>query len=93
MKVVFFLKIRLLFKIFYCSFMFLNKHFINKGEYISKSKRYYNEKPVAYNFYIRTKILLKFCICISVPLTNRRMGGPNRNREGAFTWDIVKHIV
>ena len=66
MKVVFFLKISLLFKIFYCFFIFVNKHFINKGEYISKSKRCYNAKPAAYYFYIRTKILLNFCICISV---------------------------
>ena len=38
MKVVFFLKISLLFKIFYCFFIFVDKHFINMGEYISKSK-------------------------------------------------------
>ena len=35
MKVAFFLKISLFF------FIFVNKHFINKGEYISKSKRCY----------------------------------------------------
>ena len=93
MKVVFFLKISLLFKIICCFFIFVNKHFINMGEYMSKSKRCYNAKPAAYYFYIRTKIPLIFCICISVPLTNRRMVGPNISGEGAFVWDIVKHIV
>ena len=86
MKVVFFLKISLLFKIFYCFFIFVNKHFINKGEYISKSKRCYNAKPSAYYFYMRTNITLNFCICISIPLMFNKHGGggANTSGEGAF---------
>ena len=41
--------------------MFLNKHFINVGVYISKTKQ-------CYNVYMRVKILLNICICSSVPL-------------------------
>ena len=70
MKVVFFLKISLILKMFYCFFIFVNKHFINKGVYISKSKRCCNVKPSAYYFYTRTKIPLSFCICVSAPLGN-----------------------
>ena len=53
--------------------MFANKDFINTGAYISKSKRYYNAKPSAYYFYMRTKIPLNFCICISIPLRAGRV--------------------
>ena len=67
MKVAFFLKRRLIFKIFHCFCMFVNKHFLNKGAYISKGKRCYNVKPSAYYFYIRMKVPLNFSICISVP--------------------------
>ena len=38
------------------------------GTYISKSKHCYNAKPSAYYFYAKTKILVDFPICISVPL-------------------------
>ena len=38
--------------------------------YISKSKRCYNPKPSAYNFFMRMNIQLNFCICISFPLIN-----------------------
>ena len=67
MKVVFFIKSRLIFKISYCFYMLLNKHFINKGTHISKRKRYYNAKPSSHYFYVRTKVALNFCICITVP--------------------------
>ena len=67
-KFVFFLKSWLIFKTFYCFCMFVNKHFINTGAYISKCEQYYNVKPSAYYFYLRTNIPLYFCICISVPL-------------------------
>ena len=48
--------------------MFINKHFINTGTHISKSKRCYNVKPSACYFYMRTNIPLNFRICIDVPL-------------------------
>ena len=38
------------------------------GAYISKSKWFYNAKPSAFYFYVKTKIWLHFQICISVPL-------------------------
>ena len=84
MKFAFFLKIRLLFNIFYCFCMFVNKHFIYlsknvrelsslifliSGTFISKSKRCYNGKPSTYYFYVKTKVPVDFHICISVPLT------------------------
>ena len=47
--------------------MFVNKHFINKGAYISKTKRCYNVKPSVYSFYMRIKILLNLCICVGAP--------------------------
>ena len=50
-----FLKCSLIFKIFYCFRMFVNKLFINRGVYISKSKRCYNATISAYYFYVRTK--------------------------------------
>ena len=75
MKFVFFLKYRLIFKIFYCFCMFLNKHFINAGVYISERKQFHNAKPSTYYFYMKTKIPFNFRICIRVPLmlpaTNR----------------------
>ena len=48
--------------------MFVNKHFINTGVYISKSKWCYNAKPLAYYFYARTKIPLNFHIFVIIPL-------------------------
>ena len=65
---MFFWKSRLLFSIFYCFCMFLNKHFIISGVYISKSKQCYTAKPSAYHFYEKTKISVDFYICSSVPL-------------------------
>ena len=70
MKFVFLLKSRLIFKILYCFYMLVNKYFINTGAYISQSKRYYNAKPLAYCFYVRTKILLNFHVFISGLLQN-----------------------
>ena len=61
---LFFLKISLIFKIFYCLFIFVYKHFIKKGAHIWKSKQCYNAKPSAYYFYMRAKIPLDFCICL-----------------------------
>ena len=68
MKIVFFLKSRLLFNIFCCFCMFVNKHFICLGCLYLKTKQYYNGRPSAYCFYVKTKILVGFHICISVPL-------------------------
>ena len=48
--------------------MFVNKHFINTGAYISKGKKFYNAKPSAYYFYMRMNISLNFRICLSVSL-------------------------
>ena len=59
MKFVFFLESRLIIKIFYCFCMFVNKHFINTGACVSKSKRSYNVKPSACYFYVKTKMPLK----------------------------------
>ena len=67
-KFVFFLKSRLICKIFYCICVFVNKYLINTGAYISKSNQCYNVKHLAYYFYVRTKIPSHFHICISVPL-------------------------
>ena len=53
---------------FNCFCMFVIKHFINTGTYISKSKQCYNAKPSAYYFYMRMKMPLSFRTCISVPL-------------------------
>ena len=38
------------------------------GVYISESKRRYNVIPSVYYFYVKTKMLANFQICISVPL-------------------------
>ena len=47
------------------------------GVYISKSKQYYNAKPSTYYFYVNTKILIDFHICISVPLSAFKSGFKN----------------
>ena len=84
MKFLFFLKRMLIFKTFCRICMFVDKHFINTGAYISKSKRCCNAKPSAYYFYMKTKMLLNFYICISVPLkvswviNGRILGGLGR---------------
>ena len=53
--------------------MFVNKHFMKTGACISQSKQFYNAKPSAYYFYMRTKILLNFGICVSVPLSSPKL--------------------
>ena len=68
-KFVFFLKSRLLFNIFYCFCIFVNKHFIYLAAHNSTCKYCYNAKPSADYFYVKTKISIDFQICISVPLT------------------------
>ena len=68
-KIGFFWKSRLLFNIFYCFCMFVNKYFIHlSGAHNSKSKWCYNAELSAYYFYVKTKISIDFQICISVPL-------------------------
>ena len=64
-KFVFSLKSRLLFHIFYCLYMFENKHFIYLGCVYLKSKRRYNAKPLAFYFYVKAKILISVEIVIS----------------------------
>ena len=61
-EVCIFLKSRVLFNIFCCFCMFVKK-------YVSKSKQCYNAKPLAYYFYVKTKLLVDFHICIGVPLS------------------------
>ena len=63
--------------------MFVDKHFINTGAYISKSKRCYNEKPSAHYFCMRMKIPLNFNICISVPLSANHS---SNNKGGVCTF-------
>ena len=49
--------------------MFVNKHDTYlSGVHISKSKRRYNLIPSVHYFYVKTKMLAEFQICISVPL-------------------------
>ena len=50
--------------------MFVNKQYI-PGACISKRKQCYNAKPSEYYFYLKTKILVDFHICINVPLKQR----------------------
>ena len=68
-KFVFFLKSRLLFNIFYCFCIFVNKHFIYLAAHNSTCKYCYNAKLSADYFYVKTKISIDFQICISVPLS------------------------
>ena len=58
--------------------MFVNKHFIDTGVYISKSKRSYKAKTSAYYSYVRTKTPLNFPICISVPFDKTTKKIPTR---------------
>ena len=48
--------------------MFVNKNF--SAAYSLKSKQCYNANPLAYCFYVKTKILIDFDIYISVPLND-----------------------
>ena len=68
-KFVNFLTSRLIFNIFYCFWMFLNKLFTYLSAHISESKRCLNVKSLAYSFHMKTKISGKFQISISVALT------------------------
>ena len=62
------LKSRLIFNIFYCFWMFVNKLFTYLARvHISKSKRCSNVKSSTY-FHTNAKIFTGFQICISVPL-------------------------
>ena len=47
---------------------------IPRAVHISKSKRSHNAKPSAYYFYVKTKVSVKFHICISVPLNTVSAG-------------------
>ena len=73
MKLVNFLKSRLVFDIFYCFWMFVNNHFTFLTCAISKIKMRYNVESSTYYFIVKTKILLDFQICISVPLLTSYM--------------------
>ena len=68
MKFVNFLKSRLIFSIFYCFWMFVNKPFTYIMYACIKSKRCFNVKSSTYHFYTKKEILADFQICISVPL-------------------------
>ena len=57
---------RLLFNIFYCFCVFVKNISHVSCAYIWKGKRGYNAKPSAYYFYVKTKISVDFCICITV---------------------------
>ena len=58
-----------IFNIFYCFWMFANKLFTYLTcAYLKKLRRCFNVKSSTYYFHMKTKILLDFQICISVPL-------------------------
>ena len=64
-----FLKSRLIFNIFSCYWMFINKLSHNSRVCSSKSERCLNVKSLAFFIFImKTKIFIDFQICISVPL-------------------------
>ena len=48
--------------------MFENKHFTIAGVYMPESKRFYKVILSVHCFYVKTKMLAGFQICISVPL-------------------------
>ena len=66
-KFLIFLGSRLIFNIFYCFWMFVNKLFTYSRVHISKNKTCLNAKSSAYYLHMKTKILPDFWICISVP--------------------------
>ena len=70
MKFINFLKSRLIFNIFYCFWMIVNKLFTHIMCAYSKSKSCFNVKSSADHFHMTTKILTDFQICISVPLSS-----------------------
>ena len=63
-----FLKSRLIFNIFCCFWMYVNKLFTYPNAHISKSKRCFNVKSSTYYLHMKTKILADFQISISVSL-------------------------
>ena len=68
-KFAFFLKNTLIFNIFCCFRMFVNKIFTYLGRaYLRKQEVLYNAIPSVHYFYINSKILADFQICISVSL-------------------------
>ena len=67
-KFAFFSKSRLIFNVFYCFCIFVNKHLQISGLHISERKWCYNVIPSVHCFYVKTKMLADFQICISVPL-------------------------
>ena len=65
-KFINFLKSRLIFNMFYCFWMFVNK--ISRAHF-SKCKRCFNVKSSTYYYFlVKTNILADFQVCISVPL-------------------------
>ena len=69
MKFVSFLKIRVIFNVFYGFWMFANQTFHKSHVRISqKVKGDFNVKSSTYYFHMKTKILADFQTCISVPL-------------------------
>ena len=68
MKFVFFLKSRLLFNIFYYFCTFVNKYFIYLECVYLRIKKPHNARHSAYYFHVKTKIMVDFHICVSVPL-------------------------
>ena len=76
-EVLNFLKIKLIFNIFYCFWMFVNKlctyiiSHINCA-HVSKCKKCFNVKSLTYCFHMEKKILADFQNCISVPLITRK---------------------
>ena len=69
MKFVNFLKSRLIFNIFYCFWMFVNKCFTYVTCAYLRKEKVFNVKSSTYCFQRKTKILTDFQFCISVPLT------------------------
>ena len=61
-KLVHFLKSRLIFNIFYCFWMLVNKLFVYLTCVCLKSKRFFNMKSSTYYFHMKTKILADFQI-------------------------------
>ena len=48
------------------------------GAHNLKSKCFYNAKPLAYYFYVKTKITIDFQICINVKLFDVNFGEVHR---------------
>ena len=68
MKFIFFLKIRLIFNLIYCFCMFVNKHFTSRMRVSQKAKGVIVRNLRHIILCIKTKILIDFDTCISVPL-------------------------